>query len=146
MTRYLGVATSDMGGGINTYQSGGSNTQALAYPIDYKPYALVTTSGNTTLTAAQALTPILLCSGGATPTVTFPTATALQNAIVNIFEDATFEVTIINTNSGTMTVAADASGAIFGTATIASNATRSFLVQMAGVNTPSLSYLIVAKG
>jgi hypothetical protein len=91
----------------------------------------LTTGGNLTLTATQVLGGLILRnpSGGAR-TDTLPTAALLSAAIGGANAGDSFEFTIRNTATGAETITVDAGtgGTISGTATIAQNNSKRFLV------------------
>jgi len=103
----------------------------------------ITTAGtNSTLTAAQSRRSIIYLNSGASGgfTITLPATSAILSAFGGtVFTDGTFAkpLWIVNNNvgqTGTLT-AGDASTTITGTATIATNTCRMFVVQVATAST-----------
>jgi len=70
-----------------------------------------------------------ISAGGATPTLTMPTATAIINAQGMKIGDS-YKLRVINTNSGTATVAVGTGITATGTLTLATNTWRDFVMTM----------------
>jgi len=89
-----------------------------------------------TLTAAELQTGILNTTG-TTYTITLPTGTAIDTGFTNIaFTDVGFEWNVINTASGTITIAQGASGmSTLGTLTIATGTSARFRLRRTAANT-----------
>jgi len=71
-------------------------------------------------------------AGGATPTLTMPTAAAIITAINASFPSfnigMSYKLTVVNTNSGTATIATGTGITTSGTLTLATNTSRTFIV------------------
>jgi hypothetical protein len=80
-----------------------------------------------TLTVAQSVNAILLRSGAAAVTDTTPTAAAIVAALANPGNNDTFRLTIINTNTGTLTIGAGTGVTLAGTTTIPTVNTREYV-------------------
>lgn len=109
----------------------------------------VTTAGtDSTLTAAQAMAGTLFLAAGASGgfTITLPTTKALITAFGNTIPlDGSFskQLTIVNVavgQTGTLTIG-DASTTITGTATIATDTTRRFLLTVTSASTVTIQNL-----
>lgn len=117
----------------------------MRQPVDgtamqhYRTYTVATdsTAGNITMTVAQTLKAGLLLrnTNGASRTDTLPTATLIKEAIPGVRVGSAFEFTIRNTAGAaeTITVAAGTGGTMTGTATIAQNNSKRFLLVMTAV-------------
>lgn len=104
--------------------------------IDFAVAATITTAGNVTFTAAQLLGGIILRDpNGAGRADNTPTATQLRDAIKGCVVGTAFEFTIRNTADAaeTITLTAGTGVTISGTATIAQNNTKRFLVVFTNV-------------
>jgi hypothetical protein len=80
-----------------------------------------------TLTVAQAVNAILLRSGAAAVTDTTPTAAAIVASLANPGNNDTFRLTIVNTNTGTLTIGAGTGVTLAGTTTIPTVNTREYV-------------------
>lgn len=91
--------------------------------------ALVTlnNAAGQTLTVGQTVNVTLLRSGAAAVTDTTPTAAAIVAAMKSPGVNDTFRLTIINTNSGTLTIGAGAGVTLAGTTTIPTVNTREYV-------------------
>lgn len=107
-------------------------------------FGTVTTADNgtsQTLTAAMVTGGSVVyhtSAGGTTPTLTMPLATAIIAAIPGFQVGQSYVLRIINTNSGTATVATNTGITTTGTLTLATNTTRDFLITMTGAATLSM--------
>ena len=100
-------------------------------PILFIQGAPAAVSAAGTLTAAQLLTNLVVCSG--TPgTQTLPTVALLEAAMVNPKVDSGFEVNFVNTAGTTLTVAVGTGWTIVGTATAATNTSALFRSRKTG--------------
>jgi hypothetical protein len=104
-----------------------------------RKYAADATDGNVTLTAAQLLGGFILRSAGATSTDVFPTATAIINAMPDCEVGDAFTFEIINTKSGTITMAIGTGITLAGTTTIATGTSRRYLAIVTNVGTPAVT-------
>lgn len=83
-----------------------------------------------------------LSTGGTTPTLTTPTGPNLIAAHPGMQIGQTYTLRIINTNSGTATLAANATGVtLTGDATMGTNTWNEYLVAMTGAATVSLQFV-----
>jgi hypothetical protein len=80
-----------------------------------------------TLTVAQTVNVILLRSGAAAVTDTTPTAAAIVASMPNVGANDVFHLSIINTNTGTLTIGAGAGVTLAGTTTIPTVNTRRYI-------------------
>lgn len=117
-----------------TYALSVANISGFA---DQSPFGVYTTDNGTTQTLTVAMVapatypPFVyhITTGGSTPTLTTPTAAAIiANLGVNFIVGSSYVVRLINTNSGTATLAAGTGVTITGTATSLTNTTRDWLV------------------
>ena len=123
------------GGG---YQFTDGNVNEPAIIMQPAP-AAVSAAG--TLTVAQLLTGLVVCSG--TPgTQTLPTVALLEATLVNPKVDSGFDVSFVNTAGSTLTVATGTGWTIVGTATAVTNTSALFRARKTGDNAWTL-YRIV---
>lgn len=117
--------------------------------VTYMSATTLTTASDQTLTAAQLLGGLLLRdpNGGARQD-TLPTAALLVAAIPGAVVGTAFEVIIRNTADAaeTITIAAGSGGSISGTATIAQNNTKKFLIVLTNVTGSSEAYTAYSLG
>lgn len=108
-----------------------------------------TTAGAVTLTAAQLLGGLILRDpNGAGRSDVFPTAALLVAAIPGATIGTSFNVTIRNTADAaeTITMTAGTGCTISGTATIAQNNSKTFLIRLTGVTAGSEAYTAYSLG
>jgi hypothetical protein len=116
------------------------------------PFLTVTTDATAsalTLTAAQILGGLILRDpNGAGRTDTLPTAALLVAAIPGCQVGSSFQFDIRNTADAaeTITIAAGSGGTVSGTATIAQNNTKRFLVRITAIAAGSETYTIYSIG
>lgn len=117
---------------IPSVGSGYQNTDGnVNEPILFIQGAPAAVSAAGTLTAAQILTNLVVCSG--TPgTQTLPTVALLEAALGNSKVDAGFEVNFVNTAGTTLTVAAGTGWTIVGAATAATATSAAFRARKTG--------------
>ena len=85
------------------------NTGGITYI--YQPTVTTfSTTGASTLTAAQLLTEIINYTGAGTATLTLPTGASLDTAITGIVANVAFDWSIVNTTANIVTMAAGSSG------------------------------------
>jgi len=119
------MAFPSLGGG---YQVTDGNVNEPVVVIQGAP-AAVSAAG--TLTAAQLLSGIVVCSG--TPgTQTLPTVALLEAALVNPKVDSGFEVSFVNTAGSTLTLAVGTGWTIVGLATAATATSATFRARKTG--------------
>lgn len=106
-------------------------------------YNAVDNAAGQTLTGAM-MNGVILRSGAAAVTDTTPTAALIAAAFSNPAVGDTFDLTIINTNSDTLTIAAGTGVTLAGTTTIATNKTRRYQGRFTAVATPAVTLLGVA--
>lgn len=110
---------------------------------DLYSVATIATAGNATLTAAQLLGGMILRDpNGGARTDTTPTATQIRNALGSqLKNNLGFKFTIRNTAdaSETITLGAGSGVTISGTATIAQNNSKEFLVVVTNKSTPTVT-------
>lgn len=122
---------------------------ALSRNVDFMAAATVTTAGAATLTAAQLLGGIVLRDpNGDNRSDVLPTAALLVAAIAGCVVGTAFEFTIRNTADAaeTITVAAGSGGTVSGTATIAQNNSKRFLIVISNVTASSEAYTAYSLG
>lgn len=98
----------------------------LAGAVSSTITALVSAATTLTLTTAQLLGGILNTAGGTTCTATTPTAAAIVAAMANPQVGSHFTFNVVNTNSGTTTVAGGSGVTVTGLATAATNTSATF--------------------
>jgi len=109
----------------------------------------ITTAAAVTLTAAQMLAILILRDpNGAARTDVLPTAALLVEGVPGAMVGSCFELTIRNTAGAaeTITVSAGAGGTISGTATIAQNNSKRFLIVFTNVTLGSEAYTAYSLG
>lgn len=109
----------------------------------------VTTAGAVTYTAAQLLAGLILRDpNGAGRSDVFPTAALLKAAVPGAAVGSSFSVVIRNTADAaeTITMTAGTGVTISGTATIAQNNTKTFLVRFDNVDAGSEAYTAYSVG
>jgi hypothetical protein len=119
--------------------------KALAKSENMTVSALANASGQT-LTTAQVINNVLFRSGASAVTDTLPTAALIVAAIPDCKVGATFEFTINNTNSGTLTIGAGSGNTLSGTTTIATNKARRYIGKVTAVSTPAVTVYGVTLG
>ncbi len=80
--------------------------------------------------------------GGTTPTLTMPLGSAMDTALPNMKIGQSYKLRVINTNSGTATVATNTGWTMTGTLTLATSTWRDFVV----TKTAAATYTAVAVG
>lgn len=102
------------------------------------------TAGPATLTTAQTLSGLVICS--ATTTLTLPTAAQLCEAIQGAMVGTSFELMVKSTGGGSVTVAVGTGGTLSGTATVATVNIRTFLCNLTNVTIGSEAYTLYSEG
>lgn len=74
-------------------------------------------------------------TGGSTPTLTLPLASAVCANLPDGVPGFAYYLRVINTNSGTATIATNTGWTLTGTLTLATNTTRDFVVTVGAGNT-----------
>jgi hypothetical protein len=121
--------------------------QSLVFPLIVP--ATIATAAAVTYTAAQVLGGLILRDpGGAARSDVLPTASDLCDQIQGAMVGTSFVFTIRNTSAGafTITVTAGTGGTVSGTATIAQNNTKSFLVVFTNVTPGTEAFTIYSLG
>lgn len=77
-------------------------------------------------------------TGGTTPSLTMPLATAIIAAIVGFAVGDSYVLRVINTNSGTATMVTNTGITTTGTLTVLTNTWREFVITMTGAATLSM--------
>ena len=90
-------------------------------------FASLANAAGQTLTAAQVVNAILSRSGAAAVSDTLPTAAQMVANLVGCQVGSTFEFTVLNGNSGTLTVLTGAGVTLTGNATVAAGSVRRFI-------------------
>lgn len=105
---YWNTTTGTDDGGLTTVvptgSTGGCWSRLSNSSVSYTPQTVNINAGSNTLTAANVTNQVLIRSGGATPTDTFPTASAIIGAMTGQQSGAIRDLLIINENSGTMLI------------------------------------------
>lgn len=83
-------------------------------------------------------------TGGTTPSLTLPLATAIDTALPDIRAGQSYVLRVINSNSGTATIVTNTGWTTSGTLTIATNTWREFLITC--TTTQSGAYTITSVG
>lgn len=76
-----------------------------------------------------------LSTGGATPSLTLPLASAMDTALPDIRTGQSYVLRVINANSGTATIVTNTGWTLTGTLTLATNTWRDFIVTKTGTGT-----------
>lgn len=124
--------------GAGGYQLGDGNLNEAVMGVQSIPTAL---TGDTTLTAAQVLNGLVICSkaSDATLTLTFPTGTALDAALPSAKVGSSFELTITNTNdsgsSSTVPLSTGTGITFYGAITVARLSGSTYRFVKTGTNT-----------
>lgn len=101
----------------------------------YTPQTVSNSGGSASLTAANVTNQVLVFSGGSAPTNTFPTAAAIIGAMSGSQIGSIRDLLIINTNSGTTTLAAGSGVTFTGNAlTMATATQRLFKIYIASAS------------
>lgn len=87
-----------------------------------------------------------LSTGGATPSLTLPLATALLAALPNAVVGTSYTLRVINANSGTATIVTNTGWTTTGTLTLATTTTRDFIVSFTNVTTGTVAATLVSVG
>lgn len=112
-----------------------------AAPLPPTQYVTNTAGSTGTLAAGQmegSAYCVLGVSGGSTPTYTTRTAAQIIAGVPNWPVGGSYTLRVINTNSGTATLSAGSGVTITGTATLATNTSRDFLVTYTGAGAVTL--------
>ena len=120
-----------VGGG---YQTTDGNLNEIEIGAMAAPQAATATA---TLTVAQVTSGMLVANPSTTAaTYTFPTATALDAALVNVKVGSTFDLSIINlgTGSGALTLTMGAGTTLVGSGTVAVSTSAVLRFRRTGVN------------
>lgn len=78
-------------------------------------------------------------TGGTTPTLTLPLASAIDTALPDLQSGMSFVLRVINSNSGTATVATNTGWTTSGTLTLATNTWREFIITKTGTATYTIT-------
>jgi len=78
-------------------------------------------------------------TGGSTPTLTLPTVAALLAAFPGLQVGSSYVLRVINSNSGTATVATNTGWTTSGTLTLATNTTRDFVVAVTSLTAATIT-------
>lgn len=116
------------------------------------PSSFITTADNgttQTLTAAMvsnngSMEVFHVSTGGSTPTLTLPTAALIIAGWLDSIVGSSYRLRIINNNSGTATIATGAGITLTGTATLATNTWREWVVTRNSLTT--LTFVEVGTG
>ena len=102
--------------------------------IAYNQPAPTSKSAAATLTIAELQTGIIQYTGAA-DTLTLPTGTLTQAGFIATYTNMTFQWSVINTGSGTCTIAAGTDHTIIGSATVAAGDSGRFATRRTAANT-----------
>lgn len=129
--------------GLNPESEAISIAQIAGYLTNTPNAAIATPDNGTTQTLTAAMIAVAgvdnvihVSTGGSTPTLTLPLATAvftLEGA--NFVSGSTYILRVINSNSGTATIATATGWTLSGTLTLATTTWREFLVQATSSST-----------
>lgn len=117
--------------GAATYTALGIGVYPQAFAASYGLIGTADNGTTQTLTAAMIAggqVTYHVTTGGTTPSLTLPLATAIDTALPEIRAGQSYVLRIINSNSGTVTVVTNTGWTTSGTLTIATNTWREFLV------------------
>lgn len=130
-----------------TYTMVGIGVYEQGYVSSFGLIATADDGTSQTLTAAMVTGGKItyhVTTGGTTPSLTLPLATAIDTALPDIRAGQSYVLRIINTNSGTATVVTNTGWTTSGTLTIATNTWREFLVRC--TTTAGGAYTITSVG
>jgi hypothetical protein len=117
-----------------------TTTKGLAGVIEDVPSLTLTTGGGTgTLTADQLAGGFIIIDTQDAQSTATPTATLIRNSIKGAKEGSGFLFVIKNSGDSTMTLTAGTGVTITGTATIATNNSKLFLVRVTNMTTPAVT-------
>lgn len=148
------AADTQLAQGIAPESEAVSTAQLATFANNAAGFAVVATADNgttQTLTAAMISAPNArfvshVSTGGSTPSLTMPLATALLAALPNAVVGTSYVLRFINTNSGTTTIVTNTGWTLTGTLTLATNTTRDFLVTLTNITTGSVAATGVSIG
>lgn len=139
MTQNTYIDPSDVPSRIQALQAA-SDKALAANPSS--GYAALANAAGQTLTAQQIIGKTLLRSGAAAVSDATPTAAAIVAALggaANVAVGDTFELTIRNKNTGTLTITAGNNVTLEGVTTVAQDYTRRYLGRVTAVGTPAVT-------
>ena len=123
---------------FTTVDGASSPTEALRITNDkviaYNQAAPVSKSTAATLTIAELKGGIIQYTGNA-QTLTLPTGTLSEGGFSGLYSNMTFEWSVINTGSGTCTVAGDTGHTVVGAGAVAAGSSGRFASRRTGANT-----------
>jgi len=136
---YWSTTTGTDDSGVTTIVPSGSTAgcwvRIPSSVVAYTPQTVSNASGNVNLTAANVTNQVLLFSGGTTPTNTFPSASAIIGALPGMQAGSIRDLLVINTNSGTTTLAAGSGVTFSGNAlTMVAGTQRLFKIYIASAS------------
>lgn len=106
----------------------------------------VSNAAGVTLTAAQMVNTVITRAGAAAVSDTTATAALIVAAIRNCQVGASFDMTIINTNSDTLTIVAGSGVTLAGVTTVAADKARRYRGVVTAVGTPAVTLQGVMVG
>lgn len=136
-TANLVINTSDGAGALAErmrFDSAGNVITSTGVFLPYVPAPAATISAVTTLTNAQIL-PQIVVTSGTTFTLTMPLGTTLETLIAWPKINIGFDFTVINTASGTITMAVSTGVAAVGTLTVLTGISANFRLRRTAANT-----------
>lgn len=150
----LFAADTQLTQGIAPESEAVSSAQLAVFVANSAGFAAIGTADNgttQTLTAAMISAPNArfvshLSTGGATPSLTLPLATALLAALPNVVVGSSYLLRIINNNSGTATVVTNTGWTTSGTLTLATVTTRDFVVAFTNITSGSVAATLTSVG
>jgi hypothetical protein len=131
-----------------TIGSGTVDGAVVGNCFDTTTVSTLTSGATVTYTAAQVINGVIKDTVSAGCAATLPTPKTIVTAIPNCKVGTSFEVTILNSSAGanTITVTANGSSTIVGTATIAQNNCKTFKAVVTNVTSGSEAVVFYSYG
>lgn len=128
--------------GVGTYTAVGLQADTSVFTAAQPVIATADNGTTQTLTAAMisgGSPTIHVSTGGATPSLTLPLATALQTALPTMVPGQSYVLRVINSNSGTATIVTNTGWTTSGTLTLSTGTWREFQVLCTAANAFTLT-------
>jgi hypothetical protein len=128
------IVLSDGAGNVRQAMNATSVQSLTGAAVVYAPAPATTISAVTTLTNAQLL-PQIVVTSGTTFTLTMPLGTTMETLVTWAGTNLGFEFSVINTASGTITMAVNTGVTAVGTLTVLTGISARFLIRRTAANT-----------
>jgi hypothetical protein len=128
------IVLSDGAGNVRQAMNATSVQSLTGAAVVYAPAPATTISAVTTLTNAQIL-PQIVVTSGTSFTLTMPLGTTLETLVTWAGTNLGFEFSVINTASGTITMAVNTGVTAVGTLTVLTGISARFLIRRTAANT-----------